>query len=158
METKTHWKKLANPDYLGASALNPGDDLVVTIKMVRNESITGADRKKEECIVAYFEGDVKPMIVNATNAKSITKLLGSAYIEDWQGKSIQLYAAKVNAFGEQVEALRVRPKLPQLTKPTLSEERFTKALESLKAKTITKDEISARFNLTSDQSKALQEA
>lgn len=27
MENLTHWKKLTNPDYLGAYALQPGEDL-----------------------------------------------------------------------------------------------------------------------------------
>ena len=43
---KTHWKKLHNPDYLGAYSLDPGKDKILTIKDVRNEIITGADGKK----------------------------------------------------------------------------------------------------------------
>lgn len=158
MEQLTHWKKLHNPDYLGAYALDPGKDIVVTIREVKNEVIIGADGKKEECIVAYFQGDVKPMILNATNSKSITKLLGTPYIEQWAGKSIQLYAAKVSAFGEQVEALRVRPKLPELKKPTLDPGRFTKALEQLASGNITKESITERFDLTEDQLTALKNA
>ena len=107
--TKTHWKKLHNPDYLGAYALAPGQDLVVTIRSAAAENVTGADGKKEECMVMRFENGVKPMIVNATNAKTITNVLGSPYIEDWAGQKIQLFVDKVKAFGEVVEALRVRP-------------------------------------------------
>lgn len=117
--SKTHWKKLCNPDYLGAYALEPGRDIVLTIDYVCREMVAGADGKKEECTVMHFAEAVKPMIVNATNAKMITKLLQSPFIEDWQGKRIQLYAAVVKAFGENVEALRVRPFLPKIdaTKP-----------------------------------------
>lgn len=111
---KTHWKKLSNPDYLGAYALDPGQDLIVTIRSVGNENVIGSDGKKEECIVAHFkERDVKPMIINATNAKTVTKLLKSPYIEDWAGRKIQLFVDNVKAFGEVVEALRVRPFLPK---------------------------------------------
>jgi len=109
---KTHWKKLHNPDYLGAYALDPGKDMIVTIKSAGNEIIVGADGKKEECMVMHFSDGIKPMIVNSTNAKTITKVLKTPYIEDWQGKKIQLYIDHVKAFGEVVEALRVRPKLP----------------------------------------------
>ena len=52
-------------------------------------------------------------ICNATNAKTITKVIGSLYIEDWQGSKIQLYSAEVSAFGETVDALRVRPFPPK---------------------------------------------
>jgi hypothetical protein len=48
------------------------------------------------------------MIINKTNAKIITKILDTPYIEHWAGKSIIIYAAKVRAFGETVDALRVK--------------------------------------------------
>lgn len=111
--SQTHWKKLHNPDYIGAYALEPGKDLIVTIKSVKNEIVQGPDGKKEECMVMTFvEKDVKPMIVNATNAKTIEKLYKTPYIEEWQGRKIQLYVDKIKAFGEQVEALRIRSKVP----------------------------------------------
>lgn len=109
---QTHWKKLINPDYIGAYALDPGKDLIVQIEQVRREMVTGADGKKEECTVAHLVGQ-KPLILNVTNCKTIEKLYGP-YIEDWGGKYITLYAAKVKAFGDVVEALRIRPKAPSI--------------------------------------------
>ena len=109
----THWKKLINPDYLGAYSLDPGKDMVLTIKAVRKEMITGTDGKKEECIVCYWEEDQKPMILNVTNCKMIAKLLKTPYIERWAGHRIQIGAEVVSAFGEKVEALRVRKNLPE---------------------------------------------
>ena len=112
--SKTHWKKLNNPDYLGAYALEPGEDLILTILKAGEETYTGNSGKKETGLLIHFEeNDAKPMICNATNAKTITKVMGSPYIEDWKGRKIQLYAAEVNAFGETVEALRVRPFAPK---------------------------------------------
>ena len=109
----THWKKLTNPDYLGAYALEPDQDLVVTIKSVANELVTGAEGKKETCLVMRFMENVKPMVLNATNSKAITKLLKTPYIEEWAGRKIQLYVQTgVKAFGDVVDALRVRPFLP----------------------------------------------
>lgn len=113
METLTHWKKLTNPDYLGAYALEPGQDLIVTIKSVANEVVTGTDGKKETCSVMHFAENVKPMVLNATNSKTITKLLKTPYIEQWKGRKIQLYVQEgIKAFGDIVDALRVRPFLP----------------------------------------------
>ena len=109
----THWKKLTNPDYLGAYALETDQDLVVTIKSVSNELVTSPDGKKETCMVMRFAENVKPMVLNATNSKTITKLFKTPYIEEWSGRKIQLYVqAGVKAFGDVVDALRVRPYLP----------------------------------------------
>ena len=112
-EALTHWKKLTNPDYLGAYALQPGQELIVTIKSVANEVVTGTDGKKETCSVMHFVEDVKPLVLNATNSKTITKLLKTPYIEHWKGRKIQLYVENgIKAFGDIVDAIRVRPFLP----------------------------------------------
>lgn len=110
--TLTHWKKLMNPDYLGSYALEPGQDLIVTIKSVCNEEVTGSDGKKDICSVIHFVENVKPMILNATNNKTIAKLFKTPYIEEWAGRKIQIYIEKVKAFGEIWDALRIRPYLP----------------------------------------------
>ncbi len=110
--TLTHWKKLMNPDYLGSYALEPGQDLIVTIKSVCNEEVTGSDGKKDICSVIHFVENVKPMILNATNNKTIAKLFKTPYIEEWSGRKIQVYTEKVKAFGEIWDALRIRPYLP----------------------------------------------
>lgn len=112
---KTHWKKLSNPNFLGAYSLEDGKDLVLTIKTVRQEEVMGADGKKEDCIVCYFSDADKPMILNSTNAKMIQKLLGTPFIEEWSGHKIQIGSEKVKAFGDVVEALRVRKFLPKVT-------------------------------------------
>lgn len=113
-EKLTHWKKLNNPDYLGAYALDPGKDMVLTIKGVTNEMITGADGKKEECMVMRFAENVKPLVLNATNAKTIESLFKTPYIEKWAGRKIQLYSDRVKAFGETVDAIRIRNYLPKV--------------------------------------------
>ena len=121
---KTHWKKLTNPDYIGAYALNPGEDLIVQIDRVEHLQITGADGKKDEANVAHLVGH-KPFILNSTNQKSIEKALKSPYIEDWAGRYIQLYSARVKAFGDTVDALRVRltaPEPPKRKKESLTPE------------------------------------
>lgn len=107
-QTKTHWKKLTNPDYLGAYDFQPNEERVATIKEVKMQTVTGADGKKEECIVAYFKEPFKPMILNATNCKTITKLFKTPYIQDWADKKIVIVVRQVKAFGEMVDALRIK--------------------------------------------------
>uniref|UniRef100_UPI00195858C5 hypothetical protein n=1 Tax=Fusobacterium mortiferum TaxID=850 RepID=UPI00195858C5 len=75
------------------------------------EMVMGADGKKEECIVATLKNQ-KPFILNVTNCKTISTLLETPYIEEWKGKSITLYVQQVKAFGEVVDALRVRAGKP----------------------------------------------
>ena len=105
---KTHWKKLTNPLYVGACDLQPNQEVTITIESVKKEMVTGAEGKKEECIVARFKDAKKPMILNKTNCKIITKNLKTPYIEEWTGKQITIYVSKVKAFGDVVEALRVK--------------------------------------------------
>jgi hypothetical protein len=103
----THWKKLTNPHYAGSHDLQPGQELKVTFEKVVKEQVKTAEGT-QECIVGYFKGASKPMILNKTNCKIITTVLGSPYIELWAGKSVIIYSAKVKAFGELIEALRIK--------------------------------------------------
>lgn len=105
----THWKKLTNPNYIGSEILQPGQELKLEIEKVQKEQVKTAEGT-QECVVAYFKNGKKGMILNKTNMKIITKSLDTPYIEQWIGKSITIYAAKVRAFGEMVEALRVKAK------------------------------------------------
>lgn len=151
---KTHWKKLVNPDYLGAYDFQPGEERVLTIANVTSETVTNSDGKGEDCIVCRFTTG-KPMILNRTNAKTIAKLYGTPYIEEWAGKSIQLYVTRVRAFGDMVEALRIRPTEPKVEKEKITPERFAKMLEAIKSGQFSASDACERFALTPDQLKQL---
>lgn len=107
----THWKKLTNPNYLGAYAFEAGEEKIVTIDFVEQEEVISTDGKSEVCIVAHLAGE-KPLILNKTNCKAISRLLGTPYIEEWSGHRITLAVQRVKAFGEETDAVRVKPKLP----------------------------------------------
>jgi len=109
--SETHWKKLTNPNYLGAYAFDPGEEKIVVIEYVAREDVTGQDGKVSDCIVAHLVNE-KPLILNKTNCKAIEKLLRTPYIEEWAGHRIALAVQRVKAFGEDTDAVRVRPKLP----------------------------------------------
>lgn len=119
MTERTHWKKLNNPEYIGAYAFQPGEEKTVTISTVGRENVTGPDGRKEECTVVRFREDVKPLILNVTNAKMIQRVLGSPYVEEWAGRSIVMGVETVSAFGERVEAVRVKKKTPAAPTVTL---------------------------------------
>lgn len=150
MSKKTHWKLLINPDYIGAYWLPPGEDVTVTIDYVVREQVVGSGGKKEECTVAHLKGGVKPFILNITNSKTIAKLYGN-YIEDWAGKQITLYASTAKLAGDVVECLRVRPKVTQRQKPSITETRLTAALTKIAAGEYTAEKLRQNFELSDEQ-------
>ena len=111
--SETHYKKLINPDYLGAYSLEPGQDMILTIKSVGKEVITGTGGKQEECIVCRWVEDQKPMILNVTNCKTISKMLKTPYVEKWAGHKVQIYATTTKFGGDTVECLRIRKDPPE---------------------------------------------
>jgi hypothetical protein len=113
--SQTHWKKLTNPNYLGAYSLDEGKDIVLTIKEVKMETVVGSDGKREDCAVCYWMEREKPMIMNTTNLRMVAKLTGSPYIEKWPGTPVQIGTEKVRAFGTVTDALRIRDVKPSQT-------------------------------------------
>ena len=116
----THWKKLTNPNYLGAYAFEQGEEKTGTIDYVKSESVMNQDGKSEECIVCHFkEKDLKPLILNKTNCKTITKLYNTPYIENWAGKKITMCVKQVKAFGDITDAVRVKNVKPSAKTPDI---------------------------------------
>jgi hypothetical protein len=154
--TKTHWKQLQDPRFIGAYALPNGNDMTVTITNVRKEEVTMMGGKKEDHTIVYLANQ-KPLILNVTNSKSIAKLYG-AYIEDWEGKDITLYASTTKMGSEIVECLRVRPSVPRKQKPPITEDRLAKAIASIVAGQYTTEKLRAQFDLTEEQDERVKDA
>jgi hypothetical protein len=111
MEKVTHWKKLTDPNYIGAHDFQPQQILSVVIESVTSETLelfNGKNIETKVCVLARFKGAKKPMILNKENMKLITKVTGTPYIENWVGKTIMLHVVPVRAFGEVVDAVRVK--------------------------------------------------
>ena len=149
----THWKQLTNPDYIGAYSLQPNEERTVEIVRVERQQVTGADGKKEECTVAILK-DEKPFILNSTNCKTLTKLYKTPYIEQWVGKSVIIYAARIKAFGEDMDALRIRPTLPELTP---DHPKWNEAVKAVKADPKALDKVVARYSLSPANLKLIQQ-
>lgn len=161
-EQLTHWKKLRNPDYIGAYCMpTDGSDVILTIRQAKTEKVASTDGKKSECLVIYFaEPNWKPMILNATNAKVIEKVAKTPYIEKWSGVKIQLYVAKnIPAFGERVDALRIRTFAPKVTEqappnPTITDDDISDAQFKLEqAETL--DQLAQVWTALTPQIKAI---
>ena len=148
-DNKTHWKRLINPDYIGVYALPPGMDMTVEIASVGREKVVVSGGKKEDHTVVRLKGQ-KPLILNATNSKSIARLYGP-YIEDWEGKRITLFASTTKLAGETVECLRIRPSVTEKQKPNITDARLDAAIESIKSGSFTVEKLNANFFLTLEQ-------
>lgn len=139
MSQKTHWKSYHNYEYLGAYSLENGEDLELTIDVVKQEMVKGQSGREESCMVIYFDEVEKGMICNKTNAKTIQQVHGTPYIEEWTGKKVLLGTEKVSAFGETTDALRIRAYKPKVKiDPTEAIEKLKGALDIQDLQTIWK--------------------
>ncbi len=152
MSDLIHWKQLQNPAYIGAYSLQPGENRTVEIVKVVKESVKGADGKAEDCTVAYLKNE-KPFILNTTNCRTLEKLYKTPYIQNWVGKSIVIYAAKIKAFGEEMEALRIKPTLPELTP---DHPKWAEAVKAVQADPKAIEKVTARYSLSNDNLKKLK--
>lgn len=135
MSEKTHYRKAFDSPYLSSA------DVVEPTTLTIAKVVLEADRTKKTKDLfntAYFaERDLrpgerlKPMILNATNSKTMKQLTGSPFIDDWQNTRITIYVDHNVRFGkESVEGLRISPFTPE--KKTLTPAN-AKGWESAKA-------------------------
>jgi hypothetical protein len=137
----THILEMFPPSkYIAAFELH-GQDVTLTIERVVAEIIEGTDNRKDKRPVIYFSNGQKPFVANKTNVKIIVGKLGyGTDPKKWAGRSITLYPTTVKAFGETVEAIRVRPTVsqaapPRETPPKTLSDRAGDAIEALKKAT-----------------------
>ena len=132
-QSKTHWRTFHPSKYIGSADFNENERKVLTIVKAGREGVKDDKGREDTCLVIHFKEDEKPMICNVTNSKAIDKVAGSSFIEDWKGVRIELYTTPVSAFGEMVDAVRVKPAPPKITKPDLTESHpaFSKVYEAV---------------------------
>lgn len=147
----THWKKLQNPLYLGSYDFQPGEERIVTVKDVKREMVKGQEGTEEHTIVHFTEG-YKPMIMNATNSKMLTNLSGSPYVEKWIGTSFKLVIVKIKAFGEFIDALRIKSEKVVKTLPelTLDSPNFIKVKDAIKNGKATIEQVESKYKLSKE--------
>ena len=119
METKTSWKSNVDYTYLGSYSLaGKVNEVTLTISKVVKEKVTGEGGKVDNCNILYFKEsakdgvEVKPMVCNKTNCKTIQALYNSEFIDDWVGKKITIYVSQVKVGREMKDCLRIRNEVP----------------------------------------------
>jgi hypothetical protein len=147
-EEKTHYRKVFKSDHLGIADLEDFLEekkrLVFTIKEVKQHFIQSGDKnsgiivagKRISANIAYFNEDIKPLVLNATNSKLVKKFNNnSPFVEDWKNVLVELYIDPAVKFkGETTGGVRIKPTQPSIEKPelTTNSDKWNDAVEYMK--------------------------
>lgn len=125
MTDKTHYRKAFDSPYLSSADIV--EPTTLTIRCVKLE-LDRTKKTKDHFNTAYFveneirKGEVlKPMILNATNSKTIKKIANSPFIDDWNNLKVTVYVDHNVKFGrETLEGLRISHIVPDDRKKELT--------------------------------------
>jgi hypothetical protein len=135
-KVKTHYRNVAKSDHLGVADLEDMIekklDLIFTIKQVKQEINVPVAGRKGNYNIAYFVENIKPLVLNQTNAKVVKSFSnGSPFVEDWSNIKLELYIDEsVKMKGDIVGGVRISPKQPKeikKEKPVFTDANFEKA-------------------------------
>lgn len=157
---KTHYRKVFKSDHLGVADLEEliedGKKLIFTIKEVKQEWQTLVAGKKIDANIAYFNENIKPLVLNSSNSKQVSKFANSKFIEDWKNITLELYInASVKLKGEVVGGVRIRPVQPRIENPELTptHKRWEDAKKAVKEGK--KDAVLSKFKISENNLKLL---
>ena len=109
-------------EYMGAEDIDPEVEPVLTIQAIYNGMVTLSRGKEKKDVMVFAEETVpgiktvRPLIVNATNRKTLRKLFKNVTAETLVGKKIQLYLehnVRDPQTGDKVDGIRIRPSVPK---------------------------------------------
>lgn len=90
------------------------EDGGIVLRISNGEIETFKNNNKEEIkIVLSFHGTDKRLVVNKTNANTLTDLFKSDDTDDWIDKRVKLYSKDVEYQGKMVRGIRVATRLPK---------------------------------------------
>lgn len=163
-DSKTHYRKAFDSPYLSSADLV--EPTLLTVKFVRLEPDRTKKTKDVFNTAHFVEKEIrpgetlKPMILNATNSKTMKGLTGSAFIDDWNDVRITVYVDHNVKFGkESVEGLRISPIAPEAGKKIVTPE-MPKAWESAKAaykRDGNLDKVLARVEISAEHQQQLMD-
>lgn len=101
--------------FLGSWDVMDGE-LILTIADFKEEVIEGDKGRREKKCILCFKEDVKDMVLNLTNRKTLARLYHTTDSSKLKGKLVKIGTDKVRAFGAEHDALRIRPVVPTAPK------------------------------------------
>lgn len=167
MDSKTHYRKVFKSDHLSIADLEDfvesgNNQLIFTIDKVvqyyidsnvKNSGVKVAG-KTISANIAYFKDKIKPLVLNATNSKTVKSFNGgSPFVEDWKDTIVQLYIDdKVRMKGEIVGGVRINKTQPKATviKLTPDSDNWGGAVDFLKVEGHTIEQITKKYSMTKD--------
>ena len=108
-------------DYMGAVDIDAGAEPILTIKNLYNGEITLSQGKSRKKVITFAEdrvqgiNEVRPLVINRINWKTLKKLFGSMTATAPEGKKIQLYlqpGVRNPGTKEVGNGIRIRDKIP----------------------------------------------
>lgn len=114
--------QMRDSEYLGAEDIDDGTEPILTIAGLWYGSVTLQRGKENKDVLSFAEErvpgiyQVRPLIVNSTNRKTLRKLFGDAKASTLVGKQIQLYVdhnVRDPQDGGMTDGIRIRPYKPR---------------------------------------------
>ncbi len=158
--SKTHYRRVFKSDHLGSAdieeMIEDGKRLVFTINKVEQYLMVDGDKnsgisvagRRISANIAYFKEDIKPLVLNATNSKQVSKFACSKFVDEWSNIPIELYIdPSVKMKGDIVGGVRIRPFKPTAkVKPLFTVENF----DAAKGKKATIESIEKHYTVTDE--------
>lgn len=142
-QEKTHYRKAFNSPYLSSADIVAPTNLTISHVTYSKDA---TKKTKDQFNTAHFvekeirQGEkLKPMILNATNCKTLKALTNTPFLEDWINIPVTIYVdtnCRNPRGGKSVEGLRISPVPPVIEKPWLTkadEQGWMNAIRSFKA-------------------------
>ena len=127
MSNQTNYRNVFKSDHLGVvdvdELLEAGNKPIFTISHVNQEMGAKVAGRKINANIAYFVENIKPLVLNATNSKTMQGLTGSCFVENWQNVTVELYIDRdAKLKGEVVGGVRVSPRRVNKAKKVITKE------------------------------------
>ena len=85
------------------------DGMILTVRGVRMETLETDDGSEDKVILHFMEKDVKPMVLNRTNAQLLGIATGAKNASEARGKKIVVFNDATVSFGNKVTGgLRIK--------------------------------------------------
>jgi len=124
-ENKTHYRKAFKSPYLSSADIVGPTILTISHVVLAKDQ---TKKTKDSFNTAHFvekqlrQGEqLKPMVLNAINSRTLYQLTGSHFIEDWQNIPVTIFVDSNVRFGrDTVEGLRISIQPPALTRAVIN--------------------------------------
>ena len=115
--------QMRESEYLGAEDIDDDVEPILTISGLWNGTVTLQRGKENKDVLTFVEErvpgirQVRPLIINATNRKTLRKLFGDVKVSTLVSKQIQLYIdhnVRDPQDGGKTDGIRIRPFKPRV--------------------------------------------